>query len=72
MTTSLDAALANCSKEPIHLPGAIQPFGVLFALEGGSANLLDLRISRYSIDACDAVDCSASLFGRRIEAGVKT
>jgi chemotaxis family two-component system sensor kinase Cph1 len=29
----IDAALANCSREPIHIPGAIQPFGVLIALD---------------------------------------
>lgn len=33
MSLDLDAALANCSREPIHLPGAIQPFGVLLALD---------------------------------------
>jgi light-regulated signal transduction histidine kinase (bacteriophytochrome) len=66
MTTSFEAALANCSKEPIHVPGAIQPFGVLFALEGESTNLLDLCISRYSMNAAEAVDCSGTLIGRKI------
>jgi chemotaxis family two-component system sensor kinase Cph1 len=33
LSLDLDAALANCSREPIHLPGAIQPFGVLLALD---------------------------------------
>ena len=32
MSLDIDTALANCSREPIHLPGAIQPFGVLLAL----------------------------------------
>lgn len=33
MTTTFEQALANCSKEPIHIPGAIQPFGVLLAFD---------------------------------------
>ena len=27
--------LTNCEREPIHIPGAIQPHGVLLALEPG-------------------------------------
>jgi light-regulated signal transduction histidine kinase (bacteriophytochrome) len=30
---ALDEALIRCGKEPIHIPGAIQSFGMLFALE---------------------------------------
>jgi two-component system, chemotaxis family, sensor kinase Cph1 len=26
--------LNHCDREPIHIPGTIQPFGVLFALDG--------------------------------------
>ncbi|OYW77813.1 MAG: hypothetical protein B7Z26_10200, partial [Asticcacaulis sp. 32-58-5] len=28
----LDAALQSCEREPIHIPGSIQPFGLLFAI----------------------------------------
>jgi two-component system, chemotaxis family, sensor kinase Cph1 len=66
MPTAFEEALANCSKEPIHIPGAIQPFGVLFTLEGESSDLLDLRISRYSANAAEAVDCQSSLLGRKL------
>lgn len=38
MKTDFQQALANCSREPIHIPGAIQPFGVLLALDA------DLRV----------------------------
>ena len=30
----LEAALADCAREPIRVPGAIQPHGVLLALSG--------------------------------------
>lgn len=33
MSLDIEEALANCSREPIHIPGAIQPFGVLLALD---------------------------------------
>jgi chemotaxis family two-component system sensor kinase Cph1 len=33
LSLDIEAALANCSREPIHIPGAIQPFGVLIALD---------------------------------------
>ncbi|GGR92076.1 ATP-binding protein [Deinococcus sedimenti] len=35
--TSLDAPvdLTNCDREPIHIPGAVQPHGALVALRGG-------------------------------------
>lgn len=32
--TALEAALAGCAQEPIRVPGAIQPHGVLMALSG--------------------------------------
>jgi chemotaxis family two-component system sensor kinase Cph1 len=35
--------LDNCESEPIHVPGAIQPHGVLFACNGS-----DLRVSQVS------------------------
>jgi two-component system, chemotaxis family, sensor kinase Cph1 len=31
VSTTLEQALENCSREPIHIPGAVQPFGVLVA-----------------------------------------
>lgn len=30
---ALDSLLAGCDREPIHLPGAIQPLGTLFAFD---------------------------------------
>ncbi|VTS08798.1 PAS domain S-box protein [Tuwongella immobilis] len=45
-----DEALAECAREAIHLPGAIQPHGVLLAFDAA------LRLGRWSAKA-------ASLFG---------
>jgi len=35
--------LSNCEREPIHIPGPIQPFGILLALDGA-----ELRIDQIS------------------------
>lgn len=40
MISKFEEALVNCSREPIHIPGAIRPFGVLLALDD------ELRLSR--------------------------
>ena len=42
MSSTFEEALANCGRESIHIPGAIQPFGVLFAIDE------DLRITHCS------------------------
>jgi len=31
--TDLEEAIENCSRDPIHIPGAIQGFGVLIATD---------------------------------------
>lgn len=51
MSTSFEQALANCSREPIHIPGAIQPFGVLVALCDEQ-----LRVSWCSLNATEAFE----------------
>lgn len=33
MTTTLEVDLTNCDREPIHIPGTVQPHGVLVALD---------------------------------------
>ena len=41
MTTMIpDADLEACAHEPIHIPGAIQPFGVLLTLDPESLAVL--------------------------------
>lgn len=50
-----EQALATCSQEPIHIPGAIQPFGVLFTLEGDASALSDLTVGCFSENAAEAL-----------------
>src|SRR5688572_26875780 len=66
MTTTLDEALISCSAEPIHIPGAIQPFGLLFALRGDAPTVSDLMIAQHSLNAGEFIDASATMVGRRI------
>jgi chemotaxis family two-component system sensor kinase Cph1 len=42
---SAEVDLSSCDREPIHVPGAIQPFGALFVLDG------DGRVTRRSGNA---------------------
>jgi light-regulated signal transduction histidine kinase (bacteriophytochrome) len=55
--------LSNCEREPIHIPGAIQPHGILFALDD-----VDLRISQVSDNTLILLGLSPrELLGRSIE-----
>lgn len=49
MNTTFEQALASCDREPIHIPGAIQPFGVLVALSDA-----ELRVTSCSLNAAEA------------------
>src|SRR5688572_32066037 len=49
MISTGEGALDDCSREPIHIPGAIQPLGVLFALDD------DLRITQCSENVAAAL-----------------
>lgn len=62
MDSNFEDALANCSREPIHIPGAIQPFGMLFALDD------ELRIQRCSKNVLSAFAVEpAAMLDRSIE-----
>lgn len=62
MSMNFEQALESCSSEPIHIPGAIQPFGVLFALDD------NLRVAHCSqnVAMCLGADTQAAL-GRPIQ-----
>ncbi|WP_341522617.1 ATP-binding protein [Pseudomonas sp. G.S.17] len=51
----LDAALADCANEPIRIPGAIQPHGVLLALSG-----MPLRIEQVSANCARVLGLDSS------------
>ena len=40
-----DTALSRCAREPIHTPGAIQPYGVLLVVEPQSLQVRERAIS---------------------------
>jgi chemotaxis family two-component system sensor kinase Cph1 len=43
-------ALPACDREPIHIPGSIQPHGFLLALQEP-----ELRVIQASVNACGAL-----------------
>jgi two-component system, chemotaxis family, sensor kinase Cph1 len=64
MNERLDRGLdiTNCDREPIHIPGAIQPHGVLLALQEP-----DLVITQASENASDLFDVEvSSMLGRTV------
>ncbi|ESQ82433.1 hypothetical protein AEAC466_17585 [Asticcacaulis sp. AC466] len=40
--TELEDALKECAREPIHIPGSIQPYGMLFVLEGDDHRVIQV------------------------------
>ena len=54
--------LANCAREPIHIPGAIQPHGCLLALERHSLNVLQASANAESFVGV----APASMLGRPV------
>lgn len=48
ITIPFPVDISNCNKEPIHIPGYIQPHGVLFALE--ESELTILQVSHNTFD----------------------
>lgn len=62
MTEPID--LTTCDREPIHIPGAIQPHGVLVALDGER-----LTITHVSANAAQLIGAAPKeLFGRTLDA----
>ncbi|KQZ48533.1 hypothetical protein ASD54_16850 [Rhizobium sp. Root149] len=56
---STDDDLAACAREPIHVPGAIQPHGALIVLDPDGWNIV-----RMSANSGDFLGCELSLGGR--------
>jgi len=62
----LDALLANCANEPIRTPGAIQPHGVLLALDEVSWTVQQVSINTQALLA----RTPESLLGQSVEAAL--
>jgi len=54
--------LADCAREPIHVPGFIQSFGVLLAMRAGTEMVTQISNNSETIFARDAVQ----LFGQKL------
>ena len=54
--------LTNCDREPIHIPGSIQPHGVLMALDGNMSVVL-----RHSVNASEMMGLAGDINGRTLD-----
>lgn len=54
--------LTNCDREPIHIPGYIQPHGCLIACDSAMRTVL-----RHSVNCAEMLGISASMTGKPIE-----
>ncbi|MEA5568158.1 ATP-binding protein [Anabaena sp. UHCC 0399] len=46
--TTFEVDLSNCNKEPIHIPGSIQPHGVILALHSAELTILQVSDNTFS------------------------
>jgi light-regulated signal transduction histidine kinase (bacteriophytochrome) len=60
MKPSVD--LTNCDREPIHIPGSIQPHGCLIACDAGVS-----RVLRHSVNAPQMLGIDGELNGRMLD-----
>ncbi len=49
ITIPFPVDLSNCNKEPIHIPGSIQPHGVLFALKEPDLTILQVSDNAFDL-----------------------
>lgn len=56
-SSELETALAECAREPVQTPGAIQPFGVLLCLDAGLEQVLQVSANVADILGLSVADC---------------
>jgi light-regulated signal transduction histidine kinase (bacteriophytochrome)/CheY-like chemotaxis protein len=54
--------LSNCDREPIHIPGSIQPHGCLIACDAAGAEIM-----QHSANVADMLSITGDINGRRLE-----
>ena len=54
--------LSNCDREPIHIPGSIQPHGCLIACDAAGAEIV-----QHSANVADMLSITGDINGRRLE-----
>lgn len=62
MTEPFSVTLTNCDREPIHVPGSIQPHGCLIACDVQAT-----RVVRHSANAGERLGIAGQLNGMRLE-----
>ncbi|MCB5204117.1 GAF domain-containing protein [Neorhizobium sp. T786] len=62
MADTVTVNLTNCDREPIHVPGSIQPHGCLIACDKAGAT-----IERHSANAADMLSVSGEMVGVRLD-----
>jgi light-regulated signal transduction histidine kinase (bacteriophytochrome) len=63
VVTAQTVDLTNCDKEAIHIPGSIQPHGLLFVLEEPHLKVLQVSNNTYALIGIH----SQNLLGKRLE-----
>ena len=53
---SVPIDLSNCDREPIHIPGAVQPYGVFLSLEAPALKILQVSASAEALLGCRPFD----------------
>jgi len=62
LTTSDPVDLTNCDREPIHIPGSIQPYGCLLACDGSVG-----MVRRHSANAGAMLGIAGEINDRRLD-----
>jgi len=63
LTKTASVDLTNCDREPIHIPGSVQPYGCLLACDGSVG-----MVRRHSINAGAMLGVgSGDINGRRLD-----
>ncbi|MET0440127.1 MAG: HWE histidine kinase domain-containing protein [Devosia sp.] len=63
MTETTKVDLTNCDREPIHIPGSIQPHGCLIACDATASEVL-----RHSLNAAEMLGVEGEINGTKLEA----
>ena len=72
---SVPIDLTNCDREPIHVPGAVQPYGVLLSLQAPALTILQISASALAMLGHSPVDVLGrplrDVLGASLEADVR-
>jgi light-regulated signal transduction histidine kinase (bacteriophytochrome) len=64
--------LDDCSREPIHIPGSVQPHGLLFLLETESLNILQVSSNSAALIGREPAELSGTAFLQLVPAEARS